>query len=92
MCVFSVEAWAEEFGKELYDMAKTMTKVKEIKDVSIFFLDTRARRRAVCQQSVEIVLFTFCLLLFYYLFIFFFFFHPFNAEIPTIQCRGGRQR
>lgn len=33
---FSVDAWAEEFGKELYEMAKTMTKVKEIKDVSIF--------------------------------------------------------
>lgn len=31
-----MDAWAEEFGKELYEMAKTMTKVKEIKDVSIF--------------------------------------------------------
>lgn len=30
----SVDAWADEFGRELYDMAKTMTKVKEIKDVS----------------------------------------------------------
>lgn len=35
-CIRSVDAWAEEFGKELYEMAKTMTKVKEIKDVSIF--------------------------------------------------------
>lgn len=35
----SVDSWAEEFGKELYEMAQTMTKVKEIKDVSIFSVD-----------------------------------------------------
>lgn len=33
----SVDSWAEIFGKELYEMAQTMTKVNEIKDVSEFY-------------------------------------------------------
>lgn len=31
----SVEEWAKTFGDELYFMARNMTKVNEIKDVSI---------------------------------------------------------
>lgn len=38
MCSFcSVEEWAKTFGDELYFMARNMTKVNEIKDVSTFF-------------------------------------------------------
>lgn len=45
----SVEEWAKTFGDELYFMARNMTKVNEIKDVSIL----KPSQFFVCLQTMN---------------------------------------